>query len=292
MSPDAPTFPSFRKITLADRALFENYFSNIPPDISEYTFTNFYIWRDCDRSMLTSVNDNICVVAYPADEPPYFFEPLGDERIQETIEICLSHVPRFSRVSEEFTKAHFEGKKSYKIEFERSHCDYLYNKEDLINLRGRKYDGKRNKIKKFLKNFIPIYHELAKDNVADCLKLLGKWIKGKTSSLCFDEPIKEALANFPDLDVKGALVRVNGVIEAFTIGEVLNPETAVIYIEVANPEIDGFSQYINQQFCLRGWAQCRYINREQDLGDPGLRRAKLSYHPAKLVNKYSVTLMD
>ena len=92
------------------------------------------------------------------------------------------------------------------------------------------------------------------------------------------------------LSVEGAAVKINGKVEAFTIGEQLNDDTAIVYIEVANPEFDGLAQYINQQFCRNALSRYTYINREQDLGDAGLRRAKLSYHPAKLVPKYKVTL--
>ena len=287
-----PSFPDFRKITLADKGLFESYFSKHPQETSELTFTNFYIWRDCDKSQVTSINGNICIVARPDNEPPYFFEPLGEERVEETIKTCLSVVPRFSRISEKFTKTYFEGKSGFKIEPTRDNADYLYRTEDLISLRGKKYDGKRNIIRRFLKNNIPMYHKLTPDMAHDCLRILDKWGKSKNAGVCFDEPIKEALNNLSSLSVKGAAVKINGKIEAFTIGEILNPVTAVIYIEVANHDIDGLSQYINQQFIKNEWAGFTYINREQDMGDAGLRKAKLSYHPVKLIDKFDITAID
>lgn len=283
-----PSFPAFRKISLADKELFESYFSKHPQETSELTFTNFFIWRDCDLSEVTSVNGNICVVARPDNEPPYFFEPLGEDRIEETIETCLSHVPRFSRVTEKFAKAHFEGKSRYRIEPVRDHFDYIYRTEDMIALKGKKYDGKRNKIKRLLKNNIPIYQKLTADTAPDCLKLLDKWIRSKKPGTCIDGPIREALNNLSGLSVEGAVIKINGKVEAFTIGEMLNRDTAVIYIEVANPDIDGLSQHINHQFCRNEWAHFTYINREQDMGDGGLRKAKMSYHPFKLIPKYDV----
>jgi uncharacterized protein len=287
-----PSFPDFRKISLSDKGLFGSYLSKHPQETSELTFTNFFIWRDCDKSQMTSINGNICVVARPDNEPPYFFEPLGSDRMEETIRTCLSHVPRFSRVSEKFVKAYFEGKSGYKVELIRDHFDYLYSTEDLIALKGKRYDGKRNIIKRFLKNNIPMYHELTADMVPDCLELLDKWGRNKSAGVCFDEPIREALNNLSSLSVEGAAVKINGRTEAFTIGEILDRDTAVIYIEVANLEVDGLSQYINQQFIKNQWAQFMLINREQDMGDAGLRRAKLSYHPVKFVNKYDITVVD
>ena len=275
---------------MADKGSFDEYFSKHPHESSELTFTNFFIWRDCDRSQLTSINGDICVIARPETELPYYFEPFGENNIEGTIDICLSDIPRFSRVSEKFVKEHFQGKAGYKIEPVRDNADYLYNTEDLVALKGKKYDGKRNKIKRFLKNNIPIYQELSEELVPDCLKLLAKWGKSKAPAVCLDEPVKEALRNLSGLGLEGAAVKINGRVEAFTVGEALNNDTAVVYIEVANSDIDGLAQYINQQFCKNAWSRLTYINREQDLGDAGLRRAKLSYHPVKLIDKYDVTL--
>jgi len=292
MIPSVPSFPDFRKIALADKELFGTYFSEHPQETSELTFTNFYIWRDCDRSQMTSVNGNICVAAKPENEPPYFFMPFGENRIEETIKTCLSYIPRFSRLPEKFVKAHFEGKSGYKIEPVRNDLDYVYRSADLVALKGKKYDGKRNKIKRFLKNNIPIYQKLTGDIVPDCLYLFSKWSKSRAAGICFDAPIKEALKNMSDLGLEGAVVKINGKVEAFTMGEALNDDTAMIYIEVADPDIDGLPQYVNQQFVKNEWGHFTYINREQDMGDAGLRRAKLSYHPCKLVNKYDVTVID
>lgn len=291
MNDPVPSFPAFRMITLADKELFGSYFVKNPPETSELTFTNFFIWRDCDKSQITSINGNLCVIARPDNEPPYFFEPLGENDIEATNKTCLSHIPRFSRISERFVKAHFEGKSGYKIEPLRDNSDYLYQTKDLIELKGRKYDGKRNKIKRFMKNNIAIYQKLTEDMVHDCLKLLDKWSKSKMTGVCFDEPIREALNNLSSLGIEGAVTKINGKIEAFTIGERLNLDTAVVYIEVADPDIEGLPQYINQQFCKNEWRDVTYINREQDMGDAGLRRAKLSYHPIKLISKYDVTLV-
>lgn len=292
MNPVVPSFPAFRKISIEDKALFEAYFAKHPSGTSELTFTNFYIWRDCDNSQVTSLGGNLCILARPENEFPYFFEILGDHDVDKAIDACLSYNPRFSRVSEVFIKAHFEGKRNVSIEPDKNNSDYLYRTEDLIELKGKKYDGKRNKIKKLLKSCQPQYKALTADDMPSCLKLLGKWAGGRNSGVCFEVPIKEALDNFSGLNVKGAAILINGKVEAFTVGEKMSADTAVIYIEVANPDIDGLPQYINQQFCKNQWAATRFINREQDLGNPGLRKAKQSYHPVQMMNKFDVTLID
>ncbi len=288
----SPEQPAYKSVSLDDKALFEKFFHDHPASTSELTFTNFFIWRDCDRSKAAVINGNICVYAEPENEPPYFFEPLGSSKMEETIDACAKKIPRFSRVSEGFAKKYFADAKRFRIELDRNNADYVYNTSDLINLKGKKYDGKRNKIRKFLKNNIPIYQPLTEELVPDCLILLDKWAQERKGGICFDAPIKEALKNLKVLGLTAAAVRINGRIGAFTVGERLNQDTAIIYIEVADPEIDGLSQYINQQFCRNEWADTLFINREADLGDAGLRRAKLSYHPAQMANKYTVTLID
>ena len=94
------------------------------------------------------------------------------------------------------------------------------------------------------------------------------------------------------LEFKGGVIEIDGKVEAFALGEQLNPQTAVIHVEKANPQFDGLYQLINQEFCTHEWESVDYINREQDCGEEGLRKAKLSYHPHHLVNKYTVQLKE
>ena len=111
------------------------------------------------------------------------------------------------------------------------------------------------------------------------MSLQGEW-----------EAVKAGLRNFYDLNLQGAVILINGNVEAFTLGELLNEETAVVHIEKANPMIPGLYAVINQEFCRHSWFQVPFINREQDLGVSGLRTAKMSYHPHHLVEKFRIRL--
>jgi hypothetical protein len=104
-----------------------------------------------------------------------------------------------------------------------------------------------------------------------------------------DRAIHEALCHFGRLDYRGGAILIEGKVEAFSLGEPLNPDTVVIHIEKANPEIPGLYAAINQRFVQHAWADYRWINREQDLGLPGLRQAKESYNPDHLEDKYELT---
>ena len=183
------------------------------------------------------------------------------------------------------------------VEPARDHFDYVYRTADLIALSGKAYRAKRNHL-----NYLPrayagsmAYEPLTEAHVDDCLALAKNWC---TLQRCEDDldligewdAIREALSNLPSLRVKGGVILINGKVEAFTMGERLNDETAVVHVEKANTEIRGLYAAINQQFCEKEWSDAPFINREQDLGDPGLREAKLSYNPDHMVEKYRIRL--
>ncbi|MBW1764419.1 MAG: DUF2156 domain-containing protein, partial [Deltaproteobacteria bacterium] len=116
-----------------------------------------------------------------------------------------------------------------------------------------------------------------------------KYCEGSRSLSSEDIAIHEAMIHFDTLDYKGCVIKINSRIEAFSIGEQLNSNTAVVHIEKANPDIPGLYVAVNQFFCQDAWAEVEYINREQDLGIEGLRKVKESYYPDHMVNKYIVS---
>jgi len=139
------------------------------------------------------------------------------------------------------------------------------------------------------------YEPFKEGHLAQCLELAAQWCQIRRCEEDLGlmgewEAVGEALKKFQDLNVQGGVILLNDRVEAFTLGERLNEETAVIHLEKANPEIRGLYTAINQQFCEHAWAQMAFINREQDLGEPGLRTAKLSYHPHHFAEKFRIRL--
>ncbi|MCJ7595267.1 MAG: phosphatidylglycerol lysyltransferase domain-containing protein, partial [Desulfobacterales bacterium] len=176
---------------------------------------------------------------------------------------------------------------------DRDNSDYVYLSKDLVNLSGRKYHRKRNHRNQFLKNCEFEYRSLDTELVECVLEMQAAWCRMREcvenpDLLAEDYAIYEALTRFEDLDYQGGAILINTSVEAFSLGERLNPDTAVIHIEKANPEIPGLYAAINQRFCQEAWSDVEYINREQDLGLEGLRAAKESYYPCHMVNKYTV----
>lgn len=177
----------------------------------------------------------------------------------------------------------------------RDDFDYIYNAQDLIELSGRKYHGKRNHISKFTRAFPDWQYEHIDDsNTEECINASLEWCKQNGCSenspyrheLC---AIHKALRERKSLGIIGGLIRIDGKVVALTLGERLNKDTFVTHFEKALGGFEEAYTLINREFAARSLGEYRYINREEDLGIEGLRKAKLSYKPAILLEKFNVT---
>ena len=173
----------------------------------------------------------------------------------------------------------------------RDWADYIYTVRDLSELAGRKYQPKRNLISRFRSNNEWAYENIDSGNIAECMAMNEEWCRrngcNDTRSLQMEaEAVTAMLAHFGELGLCGGLLRVQGKVIAYTVGEPLSDDTFIVHIEKAFTEFQGAYQMINQQFLVHHAAAFQYVNREDDAGDAGLRKAKLSYHPAFLQEKY------
>ena len=287
---NSPCFPEFKLLGLEDRELVSPAIARHPAEICELTFANLFIWRLVEHPKFTFIHDNLCILCEPPTEGAYFLPPVGAEKIEETLSACLAAAPRISRATGELARR-LGGR--FRSEPDRNNFDYVYETEDLISLQGKKYDGKRNHIRRFEKSHSYQYARLASRHLDGCRKLLDEWLavkaeNGGSVTAAWKSVIQETFAHFDRLELVGGVIETDDRVAAFSIGGRLNPDTAVIHLEIVHPDYDGLSQLINREFARREWADCRFINREQDCGIPGLRRAKLSYSPHHLVEKYDI----
>lgn len=285
-----PRFPELKPVGLEDKEAIDAFIRRFPSESCEVIFTNIYIWRNYERPTFTTINGNLCVLCRPRSEPEFFLPPIGTNKLRETIEACLSASGRVACVPESFVKSYCAG---LRVEEDPENFDYVYRVADLIHLRGKKYDGKRNRIKKFEKGHEFRYLKLEPEHLATCRSLFEEWYQSKSSENgrlgeIQKTAVLEILVNFGLLGLVGGAVEVQGRVEAFSIGERLNADTAVIHLEIANPRFDGLAQFINREFVKKEWPALKYINREQDMGIAGLRRAKMSYYPQRLVRKFII----
>lgn len=290
-----PNFPEFAEISLKNQPAVDWFLKKYPPDISEYTFTNLFIWRMTRMIKFSLLEESLCVLAQDNHGNIYLMPPVGHGDACKLAKTLFSfiessgHEPKMSRIPEDMANNLKDC--GFLVELDRDNSDYVYLVSDLANLEGRKFDGKRNRIKKCLAEHNPEYKTMTPDIVEQCLELQTEWCNLRQ---CEANPglasenvaVKEIFTYIDKLPVFGGAIFINGKIEAFSIGEKLDEQTAVVHFEKANPEIDGLYQLINQWFCQNELKDYIYVNREQDLGIEGLRRAKQSYHPHRMVEKY------
>lgn len=292
------TMINFKEITLEDRNWIIQKLKEDDRQGCEFTFGNNYIWRNIYRVEVAQVH-GCCVIKFDADGDDCFAYPVGAGDKQQVILDLIEdakergqklRLDSILKADREQIEAWFPGR--FEIKEERDGFDYIYTVEKLTNLAGKKLHGKRNHIARFKDSHTWSYEPMTTENKAECLEMNRKWCareackwnQDMSDELC---AVREAVEHFEELQFCGGILRAEGEIVAFTIGEPLNSDTFVVHIEKAFPDIQGAYPMINQQFVTNTCQQFRYVNREDDTGAEGLRKAKLSYYPDILLQKYS-----
>lgn len=287
-----PLFPYFRPLEFNDAEVFDKALQAAPPSISELTFTNLYAWRMAYKFSVSLLDDWLIVVS-EAEGTKRYLLPIGLGDRQSTMEKIMKETGGiFFRLPEE-TKRSFEEDARFIIQEDRDNSDYLYEAADLITLCGRKYDGKRNLIKKFRADHSYEYIRLNQDNVRMCLDFEEAWCTVKNCDAVRGLSqeriaIREMVEKFSAFGLIGAAIKVSGAIRAVCLAQKLNQETLVMHVLKADAQIAGLYQNILQEFLGRQAQGFKFVNLEQDLGVEGLRKAKLSYQPCALVKKYTL----
>lgn len=296
---------NFKKIEASDITKLTPFFAQRPNKTCDSVFLDSFLWREY-YNVRYAVSDGKAIqwlmeedgVAHSAmpmckeeDLPHYFYEMvdyfnqelklpykvyLADEEAVETLHLRES--PDFEVVEQEDLK------------------DYLYDGEAMRTLAGKKLHKKKNHLNAFLKEYEGRYEyrRLCCSDRDDVWRFLDHWREQKgddvEAHLDYEvEGIHEILKNCSQLSVRMAGVFIDGKLEAFTIGSYNAFENmAIIHIEKANAEIRGLYQFINQQFLIHEFPDVALVNREDDLGEEGLRKAKMSYNPVGFARKYLV----
>jgi hypothetical protein len=278
-----------RPVTLADKPLFDAYLARHPPTVSELTFTNVFCWAEV-RHHLCGEHQNHLLSAYrQGDCCLSFYPPVGPDpvallrqRIDGLRDYCWTRLPSdlVARLGPEARPV-----------LDRDNSDYVYRVEDLRTLRGKDYHGKRNLARRFADLSAPEVRPLTPELAAECLHVQEQWLEGQRhNESARDEStaLVKAVRHFDELGLRGVAVLAGGALVAFAIGEPLNPSTFVEHFEKALPGYTGAYQYLLRAFAESIPEGFTLLNREQDLGVEGLRKAKESWHPALLVEKYNL----
>lgn len=280
----------FKQIELSDKALFDQYLKINQYPHSQFNFTNIYMWGDFINMKYALLDDFLCIGGNCKRLCNYMLYPLGigDKRavIEKMIDFYQGNF-RFLVLNDEMLN---ELEQFFPGEFEvfdmRNSYDYVYNSEDLINLTGKKYHSKRNHINKFKQLYQYEYVKLTKETLPLCKEVEEYWIE--KSDMPEEEKAHEraatykALDNFEYLGAVGGIITVEGEPVAFSLGEMMTDDMALIHLEKAKTEFEGSYTVINNEFVKHEFAGAKWINREEDMGLPSLRKAKTSYRPVFL----------
>jgi hypothetical protein len=292
--------PEFKPISLEDSIIFNSYFDKYQPEISEFTFTNLFMWRDYYQFRWTIYENQFILTSAKEPNKLTAFPPMGDD-LMTSLEYLID-ISKKSNLELElirFPERNLEALKktdiNQEIIEERGNWDYVYDRNDLVALPGKPYANFRKKLNRFKRQFQWSYEKLNESLIDSILKMQDEWCGIRA---CYDDEslneenlgIHEIFTNWKNLKFEGGVIKVDGKIVAYTLAEMLNKDTIVVHVEKANPEFNGAYQAVAQQFYDKLDASIKFINREQDLGDPNLRKAKEHYHPIRYVKKYRVKI--
>lgn len=265
--------------------------------ICDFVFSNLFLWSRGETIEYQEMENVLCLRGYYNDRI-YYFMPIPKEETEENIaamkrriESILEEKAPICYIPEYWWE---RLKEEYILEEARDSFDYVYQVEDLAFLKGRRFAKKKNHISKFKRNYPDFsFEEITQENLEEVKKFQSQWC------FCRECEKEEVLRNenigilslldhFETLELKGSVLKVNGEIVGFSLGEALDEEYVLIHVEKAIADYPGSYQILNSLFLQQHFLEYRYVNREDDFGDEGLREAKESYHPVFLLKKYNL----
>lgn len=291
----------FNKIDIKDKKWIDYLFTAGDIRGSHYSFTNLFTWSEINKYSVARADDCLLVKGVNPDGVPYYFYPAGFgdpksvifEMAQDAV-TCGNEFILAELSSENIAVINglFPGKFEYTET--RDRFDYVYLLDKLVKLSGDNLKSKRNHINHFKKNNTWSFEQIFSENLAECWEMNIEWCKAHE---CKDDvqlanencAIRRCFEYFTKLGLEGGLLRSEGKVIAYTMGNKLNSDTFDIHIEKAFADIRGAYQMINHEFATfiqKNHPELINVNREEDMGKEGLRKAKLSYHPVKMEAKY------
>jgi hypothetical protein len=274
-----------------------------PQPLSDYCFASLLVWAPVYRYHHTVVEPDTLLVSsgFGAERAPSLLQPVGEfpVALQDKLLWRARNLPeplRIESVSEMFIERHAAFARHFEIAAVRDGANYVYAARDLAGLPGRRYAGKRNLVAQASRLYSWSLETLDPLRVGACLEFSADIASRRTTQASVtlaqeQEALEGALRDLGPLGLQGLLVRVDRRPSAFSIFDRLSSTTAVVLFERARRGVTGLYQVINRETARVIAAQgSTLINREEDLGDPGLRKAKLSYHPSRIEMKHTLTL--
>lgn len=278
----------------------KSFFENTNNKVCDNSVGTKFLWRKEYKNEFAIFNDTLILKESCSEYSNAFYYPLGkdiDGAFNEIEDYCKQKniLPKFVWV-DDFHSVDI-CKRFYKttIDSDRAWCDYIYDAKSFTELIGKKYSGQRNHINKFKKTYPNfVLKEIEKDDI-DCIKQMVKDYEeehdfSSRTAKVEDESIIDFIENMFYLEQSGTMIKVGDKCIAFCIGEVVS-DTLIVHVEKALTEYDGVYPFLANSFAKAHLTEkVKYINREEDCGDSGLRTSKLQYHPIEIRNKNTITV--
>ncbi len=290
----------FKPLTLRDKNTFDKYLTPYNFETCEYSFINLLMWKSACDIQYTILKDSLIIKKIDFDGSSHFMQPIKYKKddLKEIVEILEKYKQEnemdylFKDAEDSFIKDFKEifGDK-YFIEEDRDNFDYIYESQKLIKLSGKVLHKKKNHYNYFVKNYEHKDMEITNEMIKPCIRAAREWCcKNSCKGYLLYElrAIEELLMNKDNLNLIGMAICINDKICAFTLGEIVNDNMAIIHVEKADSDIRGLYNYINRAFTEKYLKDIPYVNREQDLGMEGLRKAKMTYEPSGFAKKYMI----
>ena len=296
------SFPDFEPLDAGHRAVVTRAAAEAQPRASEMTFAYLFAWCDCLQPRVSRYGESLLALVHSSrDETSYLLPPLGGGERKRVLRAALDeaaerNVTRSAARLPEELASEFHDKDGYKHYVERPRADYVYRQADLQDLPLPDYRDKRNRANRFWNSYSGVnYCSLDADRAEECIQFCREWRrnhpKGDSPGLAREvDAVCIMLENFDWLGIRGGALEKDGRIIAFSLGEKLNDRTFVVRAEKADTSYRGAYQAINQEFVRDAADGFRLVNRESDMGVPGIRRAKKSYKPCHMVRKWRTEL--
>ncbi|MGL5209507.1 DUF2156 domain-containing protein [Cetobacterium sp.] len=280
----------WKKLTIDSREELQKFLKN-KFETSDMNFTNLFLWSFSENIQYTVENEILYIKGfYEGNE--YYFSPVSKDDNKDKMIDAVKKIKEkngkilfIPEIYKEFLKEDFI------VTEERDSFDYIYLQEDLAELKGRKFSSKKNKINKFKKTYNFTYEKISRENIEGIRIFQRKWTENrKEDTIIVSETmgIEELLNNYEILELRGGVIKVDGKIVAYAIGEKLTENMGVIHIEKGIFDYQGSYQMINMYVAKEEFSDVKLMNREDDFGSLGLREAKLSYQPIEFIKKYSI----
>ncbi|MCM1164872.1 MAG: phosphatidylglycerol lysyltransferase domain-containing protein [Lachnospiraceae bacterium] len=292
----------FKRIELSDRERAQELLAKSNFCGCEYTFGNNFVWRNV-YNIEVCFAEGFYFCKQGSGKGTRFIFPAGNGDVKLAVELLREYAdkrgfPLRITANKDIAQKVTEMYPDASAVLNRDISDYVYLAEDLENLAGKKYHGKRNHLNRFYENDWS-FEPLTAENIAECKAMNERWraenvdkcemsevAESKREELCI---VECSFKHYGELGYTGGVLRVNGGVQAFTFGEKSSEDCFVVHVEKALREFQGAYTAINREFVKSLGGGYKYINREDDTGSEGLRKAKLSYHPVFLEEKFIIT---